>query len=330
MGVLQPEIPPLPETLSFAGKSALVTGANSGLGLASCFHLAHRHISTIILAVRSHKVGKATQMALLADPIVRALPTQPTILIYELDLARPSSVASFATKILAEIPTLNIVLLNAGIGTMAWQTTPETHTEQMFQINYLSNAILCVRLLPLLRRSAGTSNSPSHLSIVGSRSQTMQTFTKYPIPDTTPVFTFLNDRAHYRIQRYADSKALVSMWLRALARRVNASEVIVNNVCPGMVTTNIDAKEVWWLRRIVRVIQAIRGRTPEVGARALIHAVSAGPETHGKLLLDYDVWENKFLKTEQGQRMEKRLWEETLVAGESIAPGSVQEAGLEG
>ncbi|KAJ7452818.1 hypothetical protein FB451DRAFT_1050595 [Mycena latifolia] len=329
MGVLSPVIPALPESLSFAGKSALVTGANAGLGLASWFHLAQRHVSTLILAVRSRKAGESTRSALLLDPIVRALPTPPTILIYELDLARPSSVAAFATKILAEVPTLNILLLNAGIGTLAWQTTPETNTEQMFQINYLSNAILSVRLLPLLRRSAETSRAPSYLTVVGSRAQAQHSYVEHPIPETAPMFAFLNDRANYRsMQRYADSKVLVSMWLRALAERVDASVVTVNNVCPGLVNTNISDKEAWWLRGIVAVIQAVRGRSPEVGARALIYATSAGSKTHGEMLIDYNVWDNKILNTDQARSMQKRLWGETLAAADSAAPGSVQTANL--
>ncbi|KAJ7432147.1 hypothetical protein FB451DRAFT_508497 [Mycena latifolia] len=269
MGFSQPVIPPIPESLSFAGKSALVTGANTGLGLASCFHLAQRHISSLILAFRNHKAGESTRSALLVDPIVRALPTKPTILIYEVDLARPTFVTAFATKILAEVPTLNILRLNAGISTLAWQTTPETNTEQTFQINYLSNAILSIRLLPLLRRSAETSHSASHLTIVGSRAQTLHSYGKYPIPETTSIFAFLNDRANYRIQRYADSKVLVSMWLRVLAARVDASVVTANNVCPGMVTTNLSNKEAWWLRGIMAVLHATRGRSPEAGARTL-------------------------------------------------------------
>ncbi|KAJ7778589.1 hypothetical protein DFH07DRAFT_865407 [Mycena maculata] len=312
MGLFQAAIPPLPETLSFAGKCVLVTGANSGLGLAACFHLVQRHVSTLVLAVRNNKVGEATKTALLADPIVRGLPTKPIIRIYELDLARPSSVEAFTSRILTEMDW---------VGTMAWATTPETNTEQMFQINYLSNAILCVRLLPLLRHSSETSGSTSHLTIVGSRSQAQHTFTSHPIPDTTPVFAFLNDPAHYRIKRYPDSKLLVSMLVRELAKRLDAAVVTVNNVCPGMTNMNIDSREAWWLRQIVRLLQAIRGRSPEVGARTLVYATAAGAKTHGELLLDYDVWEVR--------KWRKRLWEETLAAAETVAAGSMKAAGLE-
>ncbi|KAJ6515626.1 hypothetical protein C8R45DRAFT_1140318 [Mycena sanguinolenta] len=323
----QPAVPPLPNSLSFAGKSAIVTGANSGLGLAVALHLVQRNISALILAVRTKKAGEATRDTLLADPIVRKHTAKPTILVYELDLARPSSVASFASKVLAEIPTLNIVILNAGIGSMEWKVTPEAETEQQFQVNFLSNAILSVRLLPLLRSSAQSSGETAYLSIVGSRAITMHSFTKYPVPDTTSLFAFLNDRANYRgLQRYSDSKLLVSMWVHELGKHVDASQVIVNSVCPGMVRTNFEAKQSWWLRGLMGVVKGIRGRSTEVGARTMINAVAAGRETHGEMLGDYTVWQNKFLETDQGKQMEEKLWKETLAAIETSAPGSVQRA----
>ncbi|KAJ7746793.1 hypothetical protein DFH07DRAFT_869579 [Mycena maculata] len=330
MPLFQPTVPPLPSSLSFAGKTAVVTGANAGLGRAASLHLAQHQISTLILAVRTQKTGEETKAALLADPVVGALQTKPTILIFELDLARPSSVGSFAAKIVAEVPTLNILLLNAGLGGVKWRTTPETGTEIMFQVNFLSNAMLSVRLLPLLRSSAERSGSKSYICTVGSRAQPLHSYTRKPVPDTVDVFAFINDRANFGLERYSDSKVLVSMWVRELAKRTDPAVVTVNNVCPGMVTTNLNDKQPWYIRIPVNLVFAIRARPAEVGARTLINAVSAGPESHGELLGDYTVWENKFLKTEQGKKMQGRLWKETLVAAEEFAPGSVQAAKLEG
>ncbi|KAJ7152657.1 hypothetical protein C8R43DRAFT_1003201 [Mycena crocata] len=79
-------------------------------------------------------------------------------------------------------------------------------------------ALLSVRLLPLLRNATEIVGSASFISIVGSRLQTMHTYSKHPIPEETWLFELLNDRAHYQIQRYADSKVLVSMWVRELAK----------------------------------------------------------------------------------------------------------------
>ncbi|KAJ7639074.1 hypothetical protein FB45DRAFT_904639 [Roridomyces roridus] len=331
MGLFQPTLPPLPKSLSFEGKTVLVTGANSGLGLAASYHFAQRKVTTLILAVRTVKSGEATKAALLADPIVSALPTKPTILVYELDLGRPSSVKSFASKILAHTPDLNIVLLNAGIGSLKFETSPEEpHNELHFQVNYLSNAFLSIRFLPLLRSTAQRCGSRSYISIVGSRMQTMSSFIKSPIPDTTSVFAFLNSPKDYnKFTRYGDSKLLVSTFIRELAQRTDASLVIMNAVCPGMVHTSINTKQPLLVRAITGVVFAIRARTAAVGAQSLINAVTAGPEIHGEQLGDYTVWENKFLETEEGKKMERRLWAETLAAVEKDAPGSVQNAGLE-
>ncbi|KAJ7752772.1 hypothetical protein DFH07DRAFT_518645 [Mycena maculata] len=110
---------------------------------------------------RADSTGGGRKATLLTDP-VRVLQTKPAILIFELDLARPSSSESFAS---AEVPTLSI-LLNAGISRVVWEITPETQTEAVFQVNFLSNAILSVRLLPLLRSSAERSGAKSYLCIV--------------------------------------------------------------------------------------------------------------------------------------------------------------------
>ncbi|KAJ6557032.1 hypothetical protein DFH09DRAFT_987146 [Mycena vulgaris] len=327
MPIFQPVLPPLPDSLSFTGKTAIVTGANRGLGRAAALHLAQRGISTLILAVRTLYNGEATKEALLTDAVVKTRPIQPTILVYELDLDRTSSVVNFASKIRAEILTLNILLLNAGMGSLKWETTPETNTERMFQINFLSNTLLSVRLLPLLRATAETSGVQSYLTIVGSRSLMEHTFAKYPVPDTTSIFAFLNDRTHFRIMRYPDSKLLVSLWVHSLAKQTDPSVVMTNSTCPGMVEADM-SHQPWWIRNIFYTLFWVRGRSQEVGARALVNAVSAGKETHGEMLWDYTVWQNPFLEVDLGKKMEKRLWEETLTAAESIMPGSVEEAKL--
>ncbi|KAJ7752186.1 hypothetical protein DFH07DRAFT_904248 [Mycena maculata] len=324
MPLFQPILSPLPNSLSFAGKSAIVTGANRGLGRAAALHLSQRHISTLILAVRTIRNGDTTKAALLADPVVQTRPVQPIILVYELDLERPSSVASFASKIRTEVAALDILLLNAGGGSLRWETTPETHTERMFQVNFLSNAILCVRLLPLLRATAERTGSPSHLSFVGSRTLIDNTFTKYPVPEGTSIFAFLNDPAKFRMMRYPDSKLLVFLWSHSLAMRTDAARVIVNSVCPGMVEADMSHQS-WWVRNIFYILFWIRGRSQEVGSRALVGALAAGLETHGKMLWDYTVWPNE---ARLGKEMEERLWDETLAAAESVTPGSVEEAQL--
>ncbi|KAJ6542335.1 hypothetical protein DFH09DRAFT_1322445 [Mycena vulgaris] len=97
--------PRFPFTTARAGAAGVAVTA--GVAESAALHLAQRAIPTLILAVRT---------------------------LYK-DLDRPASVVSFASKIRAEILTLNILLLNAGMGSLKWETTPGTNTERMFQIN---------------------------------------------------------------------------------------------------------------------------------------------------------------------------------------------------
>ena len=72
--------------------------------------------------------------------------------------------------------------------------------------------------------------------------------------------------------------------------RVDPSVVTVNAVCPGMVHTSFADKQPLWIRVIAGPVLAIWGRSTEVGARSLVNAVAAGPESHGEQLGDYTVW----------------------------------------
>ncbi|KAF7301890.1 hypothetical protein MIND_00755000 [Mycena indigotica] len=329
MPLLQPTIPPLPATLSFTGKTVIVTGATAGLGLEAALQLAQRDVSTLVLAVRKPSLGESTKAAILHDPIVRTRSTPPKIHIYELDLARPSSVASFARKIREDLPELHILLLNAGMGGLAWVTTPETNFEQMFQVNFLSNVLLAIQLLPLLRATAQKTASPSHLTFVGSRMTRRTSFISNTVPDSTGVYEFMNDPKKFSISRYADSKTLVAMWVTEAAKRIPPSEVIINHVCPGMVKTNINDAQPLYVRIIVNIVLAIRARTADVGARTFLAAINADEHSHGEFLADFDVEKVQFLQTPAGKKMQEKLWKETTIEAVKHAAESLQESGLD-
>ncbi|KAE9401493.1 hypothetical protein BT96DRAFT_1092259 [Gymnopus androsaceus JB14] len=84
-----------------------------------------------------------------------------------------------------------------------------------FQVNYLSNAILCLLLLPLLRSTAESTSppTPSHLSIVGSQMYIRSRYIKDPIPEATPIFDAFGDEKLFQSwSLYPDSKLLVRLF----------------------------------------------------------------------------------------------------------------------
>jgi NAD(P)-dependent dehydrogenase (short-subunit alcohol dehydrogenase family) len=166
MSILLFQPPALPLTLAFAGKSILITGANSGIGFEFTRQLLLRNASTIYIAVRTLAKGEETRKTLLQDPAVRKSNPNAIIKPYELDISKYSSVLSFCKKLSAETQTLDLAVMNAGAGIFKFDILP-TGNETVLQVNFLSTALLSLYLLPILQRGSKRDH-PSHLTFVGS------------------------------------------------------------------------------------------------------------------------------------------------------------------
>ena len=123
------------------GRLALVTGANSGLGLATVKALASRQ-ATVILACRSNRKG---QLALqqLHDQGLNGLE------LLELDLADLSSVRRATESVRDRYGHLDLLINNAGVMAPPRRTTVQGH-ELQFGVNHLGHQALTQALLPLM------------------------------------------------------------------------------------------------------------------------------------------------------------------------------------
>ncbi|WP_062312679.1 SDR family NAD(P)-dependent oxidoreductase [Demequina rhizosphaerae] len=124
------------------GRTAVITGANGGLGLASAIALARRG-AHIVMAARDPAKTDDARAAVLAEVPGASLETVP------LDLASQAGVRDAAATILAAHPSIDILLANAGVMAM-----PERRTEDGFEmqlaVNHLGHWTLVSRLLPSL------------------------------------------------------------------------------------------------------------------------------------------------------------------------------------
>lgn len=82
----QPAIPPTPPGTDLAGKTIIISGSNTGMGLEAARQFLTLHASRVILAVRSHSKGQEAVSVLRADPAVRQANPDATIEVFELDL----------------------------------------------------------------------------------------------------------------------------------------------------------------------------------------------------------------------------------------------------
>lgn len=125
--------------------------------------------------------------------------------------------------------------------------------------------------------------------------------------------------------RYNTSKLLMVMIARELAKHLSSSSnnpVIINAVAPGFCKSRISRNMSFAGRLSVSLSLALIGRTTEMGARTLVSAAAAGRESHGQYLDSCRVSApSAFVRSEEGQKVQPRVYGELMEVLEGIEPG---------
>ena len=124
------------------GRVALVTGANSGLGLATARALSARG-ATVVMACRSRRKAEAARSQLLEAGLTG-------LDLLELDLADLNSVQRAASELRDRYGHLDLLLNNAGVMAPPRTLTNQGH-ELQFGVNHLGHMALTLQLLPLMQ-----------------------------------------------------------------------------------------------------------------------------------------------------------------------------------
>ncbi|KAJ6021665.1 NAD(P)-binding protein [Penicillium herquei] len=315
--------PKLP-TQSFANKTVIVTGANSGLGLEAAKHFYRLNTAKLILAVRTISKGEQAK-----EFILRANPqrTDPnTIEIWPLDLSNTQSTLEFVDRTKRDLPRLDVLVNNAGINSPEWKLYEGY--EQAIQVNVLNTFLLALSLLPKLEASVTPAEKESypHLVIVSSEAHRLTKFPEIKAPD---LYAKLNEQSDLSQQpRYQATKLIEVLFTRELVARLGSStRVIINLVNPGLCTSNLERSGKPSL--LLRIVHRILDRTIEVGNRTLVLGASAPLSSHGEFQSDganQDV--EAWIYTEVGQRVQKKVFEQTMQILEARKSGIALEAGL--
>lgn len=142
------------------GKVAVVTGANSGLGLESARALAGAGAYVVMAARNQEKAAAARDEILAAHP-------EASLEIVEFDLGSFESTRAAAANIAANHPKIDILINNAGLMAMPERRTADGY-EMQFGVNHLGHWLLTAGLLkPILTADAArviTVTSTAHLT----------------------------------------------------------------------------------------------------------------------------------------------------------------------
>ena len=132
--------------MKLEGKTALVTGASSGIGAATARALAAAGARVCLAARRAGELEK----------VAGSLPAGMAST-YPVDLGDPAAVSDLARRVTAQVGTPDIIINNAGAG--AWKFIEETTPEeavQMMTAPYFAAFFVTREFLPaMLRRNSG-------------------------------------------------------------------------------------------------------------------------------------------------------------------------------
>ncbi len=199
-------------------KTILITGANTGIGLATAetFVKDGHHV---ILACRNP--DKANQ----AKKQLDALGTGKVETI-TLDLNDLSQIAETAETLLGQFEKIDVLVNNAGMMTPQLEATADGFEKQM-GVNYLGAFLLTMKLLPLLKNAE--QGRIIHLASM------MHLLGKIDIDQ------FKADQVkHYNgVRSYANSKLANLLFSNTLAQQLQGSSVTSNALHPGGVDSEI-------------------------------------------------------------------------------------------
>ncbi len=200
-------------------KSAVVTGANSGLGYAIACALCEQGYKVVMACRNPQKAADALAQ-------LRASVANADALVIQLDLSDLESVRAFADQFKAQVGELDLLVNNAGIVAMPLERNSRGY-EMQFATNYLGAFALTGLLLPVFRRSG----SPRIVNI-GSLAHR---FGKLVLDDLNWEHEEYNEW-----QGYARSKVAMLAFTQELSRRLQRSNSPVTALAahPGFANTN--------------------------------------------------------------------------------------------
>ncbi|XP_018570414.1 retinol dehydrogenase 14-like [Anoplophora glabripennis] len=241
------------------GKTALVTGGNSGIGYRIVLGLAQRGCRVI--------VADKIQDQNLLDNIYKETRSRNVVYKY-VDLSSFKSVRELADNVIKDEGKLDILINNAGIGRNVSSVT-EDGLDITMQVNYFSAFLLTQSLEGLLMKSGG------RIIFTSSASNYFHSFTLDKLK---------SDGSETRLNHYPNSKLCLIMISDIFAEKLMKYGVTSNTYHPGIVYTDIFKRSIGPKRTINQSLCFIKaleylsyfvGKTAEEGAQTAIYLACA-------------------------------------------------------
>lgn len=294
--------PPAETKKTFAGKTVLITGGSSGLGLEAAKQIVALDAWTVIITARDEAKGERAK-AEIEYTCQEKVTDELDIQVWPLDMSDFSSIKQFADRVNKELPRLDVAILNAGQVNASWSKVSNANGpwEMTLMVNAVGTLFLALLLLPKLLLTAKTASEDSksdsdlpHLNVISSISA--------GDPDPAKLTTNLDghlletlstkDQFEGGMQQYALSKLFLEYGMRrvaalpAVVRGPGEPQVIVNSTCPGLCKSDIGRSlrsSSLIFRFAFWVLGLIFARPVHHGSRSYVSGVTQGAESQGKM-----------------------------------------------
>eukprot|EP00927_Polykrikos_kofoidii_P058702 TRINITY_DN533_c0_g1_i11.p1 TRINITY_DN533_c0_g1~~TRINITY_DN533_c0_g1_i11.p1 ORF type:complete len:376 (-),score=49.11 TRINITY_DN533_c0_g1_i11:40-1167(-) len=255
-----------------SGRVALVTGANVGLGYWTAHHLALRGAHVFVGCRSEAKCSNAIHMI---KSNYTSAKVDPAIL----DVSSLSSVRAFGDKFLKSTDRLDILVLNAGIGSSGAKRSVDA-IEPVFATNHVGHQLLYLILEDLILKT-GESTGDARVVAVSSTAH-------FESWDDGVALTRdelnkrwdaeLADKTNFAIAKaYPQSKLANVLFAQEAARRMTCKPVFVNSLHPGAVSTEIFNKSLENSSTLKGIINYFAESfwSPEEGALTQVYLAAA-------------------------------------------------------
>ncbi|MGP3769656.1 oxidoreductase [Streptomyces sp. SDT5-1] len=253
-----------------AGKTFVVTGANSGLGLATTRHAARRG-AHVVMAVRNETKGRK------AAAEIRKNHPGASLEVRHIDLVDLDSVRAFAAGLHADGVEVDVLINNAGVMAAPRQLSPQGH-ESQFAGNHLGHFALTGLLLDLLQASS----DPRVVTVTSIGHHGGKIF----FDDLTGA------RKYEPVAYYDQSKFANAVFGLELDRRLRAASSPVRSLLahPGVSATNLQSTGPSGLIRVGGLfVKHLFAQHVERGVLPQLYAATS-PDARGGELYGPDGW----------------------------------------
>jgi NAD(P)-dependent dehydrogenase (short-subunit alcohol dehydrogenase family) len=238
---------------NLAGKTVVITGATSGIGLQTALQLARRG-ARLALIGRDRARGEVARAAILHDT--------PTcdVALFTADLASMAETRRLAGELLGALPRIDVLINNAG-AIFARRSVTVDGLERTFALNHMAYFLLTDLLRQRLVASA-----PSRVVVVASRAHRGATLD----------FSDLQTEHGYGGWRaYRRSKLANILFTRELARRLAGTGVTAHCLHPGFVASRFGDEPGGLFGFGIGIAKKLFAVTIEAGAMTSVHVAVA-------------------------------------------------------